>query len=367
MSPRRLDAVPDTAGEALWYELPGRRRVRRLITVPGLFVATALVAGLMPVLIPVAAARDLARRQSWPLVRFVLGLACALLMHVVGLAVLLMAWIRGRGWHGPGTAREQRLDYAAETWWACAVWRMIARIWSIRLEVDGDDHVPPGPALLLMRHASLLDTLLPIVVLSARHGLRPRFVMKRELLWDPCLDVLGHRVPTAFVHRGGRAHTRDVTAIEHLLTGMGPGDIVVLYPEGTRFSEAKRQRLLEKLARRHAELWARAERLRHVLPPHPGGVLGLLEHGCCDVVFCAHTGLESANHLRDLASGALLGNTVRVVCWRVPAAEIPSDRAARLDWLHTWWARVDEWIDIHHGGAHVAAETSRRDTCRAGS
>jgi len=30
--------------------------------------------------------------------------------------------------------------------------------------------------------------------------------------------------------------------------------------------------------------------------------------------------------------------------WRVPAAEVPRDRAEMVEWLYGWWERIDEWI-----------------------
>jgi hypothetical protein len=30
--------------------------------------------------------------------------------------------------------------------------------------------------------------------------------------------------------------------------------------------------------------------------------------------------------------------------WRVPAADIPRQREAQIDWLFGWWERIDEWI-----------------------
>src|SRR5690606_37395246 len=122
-------------------------------------------------------------------------------------------------------------------------------------EVESDEAASPGPVILFARHAGLLDTLLPVVILSVRHGMRMRFVMKHTLLWDPCIDLLGHSVPTAFVHRGTRHHSRERAAVERLLVGLEPCDVIVLYPEGTRFSPRRRRRVLASLARRHPAYW----------------------------------------------------------------------------------------------------------------
>jgi hypothetical protein len=49
-----------------------------------------------------------------------------------------------------------------------------------------------------------------------------------------------------------------------------------------------------------------------------------------DVVVCAHTGLEGAGSFWSLLDGALVGVTLRVCFWRVPFAEIPIEREARI-------------------------------------
>ncbi len=64
-----------------------------------------------------------------------------------------------------------------------------------------------------------------------------------------------------------------------------------------------------------------------------------------DVVFCAHTGLEGASHFADLAAGSLIGKTVKVRLWRVPAERVPWAGAERHAWLEGWWQTIDEWID----------------------
>ena len=33
--------------------------------------------------------------------------------------------------------------------------------------------------------------------------------------------------------------------------------------------------------------------------------------------------------------------------WQVPRAEIPADRAARIEWLFDWWERIDAWVEQH--------------------
>jgi 1-acyl-sn-glycerol-3-phosphate acyltransferase len=329
---------------ATFDETRGERWMRRAITAPTLLALTPAYAILSPALIAAAASRDLVRRQPWTATRFTLALQANLTLHAAGLAAMAGAWLLGGRWAGADPERERRLEQRLQVRWAQLAWSLTARLYSMRLVVDGDDCVEPGPLLVLSRHASLIDTLIPLLVLSGRHDLRLRYVIKRELLWDPCIDALGHRWPTAFVRRG-TSDPHETAHVTHLLHGLGERDGIVLFPEGTRFSDAKRARILSSLRRTHPEAYARGVRLRHVLPPHPSGLLALLAHApTLDVVFCAHTGLEGASQFRDLLAGSLLGRIVRVQLWRVRRAEIPAERDAQLMWLQDQWERVDRWI-----------------------
>ena len=63
--------------------------------------------------------------------------------------------------------------------------------------------IPPAPILVVSRHASLIDTLLPGRYVTQPFGIRLRYVLKSELLVDPALDIAGNRLPNVFVDRGG--------------------------------------------------------------------------------------------------------------------------------------------------------------------
>jgi hypothetical protein len=127
---------------------------------------------------------------------------------------------------------------------------------------------------------------------------------------------------------------------------LGPCDGVIVYPEGTRFSEAKRKLTIERLeSKGEIYLCEKARMLNNVLLPRLGGPLNLLEwNESADVVFCAHYGFDGVVDTRDLLRGTLVGRKVRVRFWRVPFESIPRSRAERKDWLLNNWMLVDEWI-----------------------
>jgi hypothetical protein len=180
--------------------------------------------------------------------------------------------------------------------------------------------------------------------------LRPQVVLKRFLRWDPCVDVLIGRTPHVFVPT--RPPERTADAIAALGVAVGPGEAVVLFPEGGNFTRQRRARAISWL-RRHGETRraARAERRRHVLPPRLDGPLALLDGaaGRADVVIVAHTGLDRMDSASRVWRGVPLRAPMTATWWRVPGVEVPAGRAAAGEWLEREWSRVDAWIDDQAG------------------
>lgn len=321
---------------------------RRMVSLPVLMVLWCVVAATFPALLALALAVDLVRwavtRRPWMASRLVVFLACYLSAEVVGIAALGAVWL-GAGVGGGRAARLLDGTYAIQRAWAGALFLAVGAIFSLRFEVTGDALAVPGPVLVLVRHTSIIDTLLPTAFLSSRHGLRLRFVLKRELLADPCLDVAGLRLPNHFVARSSEERASDLDGVRALAVGLSVREGVLIYPEGTRFTEARRARALAALQQSSPERYAQAAALTTVLPPKVGGVLALLEGSPeSDVVVMAHTGLEGFARVSDIWRGAMVRRTVRVACWRIARGEVPREREARGAWLMREWARVDAWV-----------------------
>jgi len=233
--------------------------------------------------------------------------------------------------------------------WARMLFGGATRLFGMRVAVAGAEAVQHGPLFLFARHASTLDTLLPAVFVSQPRTLRLGHVMKRELLWDPCLDIVGQRTRNAFVRRGSGEREKEIALLRGLAAALGQRDGVLLFPEGTRFTPAKRERALAQLTDTgQFERRARVQRLLRVLAPRRGGALALLEtRPDVDVAFLAHVGFEGTASLNDIWRGELIGRTVRLLFWRVPSAEIPRTTEERVAWLDGQWERVDAWIAAH--------------------
>jgi 1-acyl-sn-glycerol-3-phosphate acyltransferase len=203
--------------------------------------------------------------------------------------------------------------------------------------------------IVLSRHAGPGDSFLLIHHLLSRYQRKPRIVMKAALQLDPSLDVVINRLPNAFVPTHHGPGNLVIKEIQRLAAGLGPTGALVIFPEGGNFTPRRRLRAIRLLEeRRLAEEAAKAAAMEYLLPPKPGGALAAIEAApTADVIFVAHTGLEHVITLGDVWRALPMEQVLRARWWRVPAAEIPTDHEAQVDWLYEWWARIDLWIGDH--------------------
>ena len=333
----------------------GRRWSRRAVSIPCVTFAWAVMTAVSPVALGVAALLDLVMPgRRWARSRAAIACWWLLFCHLAGLAGALALWL------GHLFRRDRaaffRWNAALQRIWAATLLRSAARIYGLDIAVSAETGVASRtPYLLFVRHASVIDTLLPAGLIAHPHRLEFRYVLKRELLWNPCIDVVGQRLTNAFVERGSTLRQREVHAVRTLADRLKPGAAVALFPEGTRFSRRKLQRAIETLGRQgRPALLERARQMTHVLPPRPGGALALLDVAPeLDIVFLAHTGLESATSLADIWRGTLTGKRVSVRLRRVAATEVPSVPDRRLEWLYDRWLEEDRWIASVEAGSEA--------------
>lgn len=320
--------------------------LRRLVTVPVLLLSFLLSWVASPALAVVAlvvdAVRWAARRTPWMAIRLVAFLLAYLTAETVGVIALFATWV-GTGF-GHARARLHDATFAIQRAWAGSLLWTVRRVFSLTVRAEGLDAVAPAPFLLLGRHASIVDNLLPSHFISRPHRIHIRYVMKDELLVDPSIDIAGNRLGNLFVRRGSRERDRELGAIRTMAAGTPRGEGILIYPEGTRFSEAKRRAALRRLSAHDSRLHDLASRLRTVLPPRPAGTLALLEGRMSDVVVMAHRGLEGFARVADIWRGGMVRTLVQVRFWRIPADEIPEGRSARTEWLFSIWQELDDWV-----------------------
>lgn len=312
---------------------------RRLRTVPGLMAAAVVLVATAPAWVPLSIVADLARRRPrLPIARLLAFAVCWSWLETGGVLAAAWLWVTQR-------RNDLRAHIRLQRWWALSMMTALRRTTGLSIAPPDLSPLRSGPAVMLCRHASLADSLLSAWVIVGHAGLDPRYVLKRELLADPCLDIVGNRLRNHFLDREAPDAEIELSALRALSADMGARDIAVIFPEGTRSSPAKRARALERIAVRDPERAARLASLRHVLPPRPAGSQALIE-GCpeADVLIAWHVGFDGLDTfggiLRHLASRPRL---IEFHSRRVPRAEVP-DGAAFGRWLDEQWLQVDDEV-----------------------
>jgi 1-acyl-sn-glycerol-3-phosphate acyltransferase len=323
--------------------------VRRLVLAPAVVVLTVLALTTLPVLVLAAAAASTVLPGRWRALRLMWMVLLYLLLESVGLVVLLALWVAsGFGWR-IRSPRFQRVHYALVRWWLRVLFLESRRVLHVEVDVEGP---PPRsydgrPLLILSRHAGPGDSFLVVHALLNWYDREPRIVLKDTLQWDPAVDVVLNRLPNRFIPAGsGRTGEGVEEQIGQLSRNLDDDDAFVIFPEGGNFTEHRRKRAIERLRRKgHIDEAEKAERLRHVLAPRPGGVLAALTTATdADVVFVAHTGLEHMSTVLDVWQELPMDQRIEMRWWIVPAAEVPDGDEERIDWLYAWWARIDDWV-----------------------
>jgi len=295
---------------------------------------------LLPVWLLLAGFVDGVSDHRLPRVRVVAFFALYLACELGGVAAAAGIWLTRRN---ASRAAWRESNAALQRRWTSALMSGTVWIFGMRVTIEGGHLATRGPFLLFVRHTSAADTVLAAALVANPHRVLLRYVLKRELLWDPCLDIVGQRLRNAFVQRGGKNRLAEVAAVVALTEDLGPADGVLIYPEGTRFSPSKLTAARERLVDR-PELARLAAGFRHVLPPRLGGPLALMERGL-DVVFLDHSGFEGSASFSTFWRGHLIGKTIRVRLRRVPATDIPP--AGRDRWLFEQWQEADAWVEAH--------------------
>ncbi len=329
-----------------------RRTGRRLTSIVAVVVLLPLVILALPLLIIAGVVADvLARRFRFPAVRLGLYLLVYLIHEwiAIGAAVVLFL-ARALGLFRFLPRRGLGAYRGMQAWWAASLLRWAGRLLGVRFDLDDLDDLPDEGFILLSRHASMADAVLPAVLVADRLGRYVHYVLKQELQRVPSLDLYGHRLGNYFVSRHGDGDA-EARAIAEFAAAAQPDSALVIFPEGTYSTPARQRSVRASLERRGlTELVALADDLDHLLPPKPAGTLALLEaQPDLDVVIMGHVGLEGvtdAGLLRRLP----LRRPVVVRWWVHPRSEVPDDPEDQVAWLNQQWRSLDRWV------ASVAAE-----------
>ena len=297
---------------------------------------------LLPLWLPAVLAIDVLRRKwRFPLCRFTTFALLWAWMETLGILGAVMLWCVGQ-------AKNLDLNYRLQAWWTRGVIASLRTTVGLRINVEGAPLPGGGPYIAVCRHASLADSVMSAWVFVTHSQLRPRYVLKQELKMDPCLDVVGHRLPNYFVDRKSTDVASELSGIEQMAHALGVGDVAVIFPEGTRANAEKRLAGLHKLQERSPERYERLHRLRFLLPPKPAGLSALLAavpHAT--VVTMWHSGFDGMDTfkgiVRHLAKSAV---HVHVKVVEHQRSTVASGEAF-VAWIDAQWAAMDESVSRH--------------------
>ncbi len=328
----------------------GARIKRRLIGGTAEIGGFVLLTVLSPLLLLIALLIDVAlwigSRRPFVTIRMVVVIWWFLFGEIKAYLKLIYIYFTSGGPWGRGNIRRRRLVFALRIAWARNHLIAIRILFGLKFTVEGEENTAPGPYIFMPRHVSIIDNLIGDVFIGHPRGIGVRYVIKQEISALTPIDIGGRWIPTVFVKRGSLDPDTEIAAVRALTHDMSGGEIMAIYPEGTRPTPEKIKRAQDIIADRQPEIAPLAARLNNLLPPRLGGPLAVLDEASAgtDVVFCGHVGFEGIRTVKDVWVGALVGREIKLRFWRYDGTTIPQDDAARTEWLYEKWQIVDDWV-----------------------
>jgi 1-acyl-sn-glycerol-3-phosphate acyltransferase len=327
-----------------------------VVIAPALVIGVVAAVVTLPFIILVAAFVSRYVPGKWRVLRIVWFLFLYLLVEAASLTTMFSLWIlSGFGW-------RIRSDAFTDAHYMLLAW-MLRRVvasakFTFKLSIirEGDPprtsgSGPSRPVMVLSRHAGPGDSILLMDAVASGNRRRPRIVLKEFLQWDPMIDVILNRIPSAFVPSGGQGRDLVTEAIAEMCSTMEGRDAFVIFPEGANFTEKRAKRSIEKLLEMgRPDLAERALELKNTLPPRSKGVTTAIAAAPAgtDIFFVGHAGLETFVTPGDIWRGIPTDTNVAVRIWHVPADQIPTPDQQEA-WLFDVWAEIDEWITARLG------------------
>lgn len=319
-----------------------------------LAVASVLILGaLTPVALALAAvARLLGARKPAIAVRIVIAYC---LRELGVLAIGAGLWMLSAGARLAGRPRIQGLYWSALRWFVNGLAQRALDLLQIDVREDIDEQTAAAlrgdaPLIVLSRHAGPGDTVFLIDRLISHWSRHPSIVLRKAVALDPAIDIFTSRLPHGVIDsaEGDAAERR----IEELSAQLGSRGVLLLYPEGGNFTAERRRSALASLRRRgRRRAAAAAQRMAHVLPPRPSGVLAALRgNPDAPIVFVAHTGLGLAAYPGQIYRELPIGRTLLLRLRLAGRDEVPPTEEGQVQWLNQRWLEIDDWVDAHRAG-----------------
>ncbi len=330
---------------------PPSKWIRRLLIDPAFVLGIGLVVVSLPVVLVVVAFLSRYVPGKWRPLRIIWFLFLYLVVDVAAVIGMFVLWIvSGFGWK-IGSPGFQMAHYRLFGWMLRRVVASAKFTFNVITVADGELPRTVGedrtrPILVMSRHAGPGDSMMLMDGLYNRFRRQPRIVLKEFLQWDPAIDIMLNRLPSAFVPLGKKAGDPVIEAIEEMTGTMDRDDAFVIFPEGGNYTIKRHLRAIQKLKEiGRPDLAERAESLKNCLPPKPKGVMTALASAPpnTDGFFIGHAGLEAFVSFGDIWRAMPMDTQVVTKTWYVPAERIPAPEEQEA-WLYDIWAEIDSWI-----------------------
>lgn len=106
--------------------------------------------------------------------------------------------------------------------------RLLNVLCDVDMRIEGTEHIPDTPCVVLLKHSTIWETLAEIIVFP-----RQVIVLKRELMWVPVLGwALASLKSISINRKAGRSAVKQV--LEQGKRHLEEGTWVMIFPEGTR-------------------------------------------------------------------------------------------------------------------------------------
>lgn len=126
----------------------------------------------------------------------------------------------------PWALVDRRGAFAAIHAWTG--WVRWTAAWMIGLKSEVRGPVPDGEVLVAAKHQSFFD-----IILIAHALPRPKFIMKKQLIWAPIVGFYALRIGCVAVDRGKRGAAIKAMVDKARSGAADPGQLVI-FPQGTR-------------------------------------------------------------------------------------------------------------------------------------
>lgn len=325
---------------------------RRVVSISLVVLLLPLCIVLVPVVFVLGSVIDLAGgRRALPTFRLWLYAIVFLTHEWIVAPYAGWLWLRGDF----GRSLDMPRHREVQALWVGSLFRWAGRLLDVSVTWPEPGNEPGGKIVVLSRHASMIDAVIPAYYFAFGLDRPIHYVLKRELRWVPSLDIYGHRLGNHFIDRNGNTES-EVAAIIELIESAEPNAGIVIFPEGTYATPTSRDRVLLSLERRgDTALVEFARQLRYLLPPKPAGALALLQR-TNDVVIFGHVGLEGVAELQGLRRNLPAERPILTETWSFHIADLPDLDEARIAWLRTQWLALDQWVGDQHearGNGHI--------------